>query len=141
VRAVRRIALMGLAISGLAACGGDSDPGRPVTLAELPHPKPGLWRWSSGAGGVRQLCLSGQVLGVLAPRPGCPVVRQVVLRDATYVVEAKCAGGTVRHISARAWGDFDRAFSTDVQLTDVADHAEYRYLGPCPAGQKPDDAP
>ena len=137
-----RIALVSFACAALAACGAaSSDSGAAVATSALPHPKPGLWLWASGATGVKRLCLSGQVLGVLEARPGCPVIRQVVTREGVYIVESRCAGGAVSRIYAKAYGDYDRDFSTDVVVADVSDHAEYRYLGPCPPGQSPDDAP
>lgn len=140
--AARRIALwLCASFAALAACGADNDPGAPVSVAALPHPKAGLWRWSSGVVGVKDLCLSGQVLSVLEPRPGCPAVRQVVTRNGAYIVEAHCPTGAVRRLYARAWGDFDRVFWTDVTVGEAADHAEYRYLGACAPGQKPDDTP
>ena len=135
--------MVALACASLGACGAQApaDPGTPVATSALPHPKPGLWSWTSGVTGAKRLCLSGQTLSVLDARPGCPVVRQVVMRDGSYIVEARCAGGPVSHLYARASGDFDQAFSTDVTVGDVSDHANYAYLGACPAGQKPDDQP
>jgi hypothetical protein len=139
----RGFGVVALACASLGACGAQApaDPGTPVAAAALPHPKPGLWQWSSRVSGVKRLCLSGQTLSVLDTRPGCPVVRQVVTRDGSYIVEARCAGGPVNRTYARAGGDFDHAFSTEVTVGDVSDHADYAYLGPCPAGQKPDDTP
>jgi hypothetical protein len=126
----------------LAACGPDAPPqtpGTPVSEQALPHPTAGLWEWDSRAAGRKQLCLSGQVLSVLAERPGCPVTRRVRAADGSYVVEAACGGG--RSTWARAQGDFSSAFSADIHLGDVADHADARYLGPCPAGRRPHDQP
>jgi hypothetical protein len=128
----------------LAACGSGTPPatpGDPVNEAALPHPRAGLWQWDSKAGGSRQLCLSGQVLTVLQARPGCPVTHRVHARDGAYVVQSACGQGPVRSTWARAHGDFSRAFSVDVQLGDVSDHADAHYLGPCPAGRHPDDQP
>ncbi|HEX3919076.1 MAG TPA: DUF3617 family protein [Caulobacteraceae bacterium] len=109
--------------------------------AALPHPRAGLWEWDSKAAGKKQICLSGQVLTVLEARPGCPVTRRVKTADGSYVVEAACADGPVKTTWARAHGDFSSAFSVDIQLGDVTDHADARYLGPCPAGRHPDDQP
>jgi len=139
--ALRRIALIASAGAAICACGADTEPGAQMGPSGLPHPRAGLWRWASGAAGVRQLCFSGQVLTVLAPRPGCTALRQVMTRDGAFVVEAHCAAGPVRRIYAKAWGDFDRAFFTNVTVGDASDHAEYHYIGPCRPGQKPDDAP
>ena len=136
--------MLATACGWLVACGPGEPaptPGTPVSEAALPHPRAGLWEWDSHAGGHRQLCLSGQVLSVLAERPGCPVTQRVKATDGAYVVQATCADGPVKSTWARAQGDFSSAFSADIRLGDVADHADARYLGPCPAGRHPDDQP
>src|SRR5580698_10205841 len=64
----------------LASCGPKlpaPEPGAPIAPSALPHPKTGLWRWTSQAAGQKQLCLSGQALAPLGGRPGCPVTREV----------------------------------------------------------------
>ena len=139
------VAALGVA---LASCGSKippDEPGAPVAAAALPHPKAGLWQWSSKAGGQKQLCLSGQLLSGLAARPGCPVSRQIRTAGGAYVVEARCESGPVGRTWAKAAGDYDRAFTLDIAVDDsrgdIADHADYRYLGPCAPGQSPDDLP
>jgi hypothetical protein len=120
------------------------EPGRPVAEAALPRPKAGLWSWSSQAAGQKRLCLSGQILSALAARPGCPQTRRVRNAIGAYVVETRCAAGSVRRTWAKSVGDYSRAFSVDVAIDDaravVTDHQDYRYLGPCAPGQRPDDA-
>jgi hypothetical protein len=134
--------------AALASCGSripPAEPGTPVAAAALPHPKGGLWRWDSQAGGRKQLCLSGQLLAPLAARPGCPILRQIRTAGGAYVVEAKCETGPVSRTWAKTAGDYDRAFGVDVVIDDsrgdISDHADYRYLGPCSPSQHPDDAP
>ena len=116
-----------------------------MAATALPHPKAGLWQWSSQAAGQKQLCLSGQLLTPLAARPGCPILRQIRTASGAYVVEAKCQAGQVSRTWAKSAGDYGRAFSIDVIIDDshgdISDHADYRYLGPCAPGQRPDDAP
>jgi hypothetical protein len=116
-----------------------------VAAAALPHPKGGLWQWKSQAAGSRQLCLSGQLLAPLAARPGCPVTRRIRTFSGAYVVEARCPSGQVSRTWAKTSGDYARAFSVDVIIDDshgdISDHADYRYLGPCAPGQRPDDQP
>ena len=136
--AVRGLVAIAGACLAVAACGAPMS-GDAIGEAQLPHPKAGLWRWTSQAAGVRQLCLSGRVLTVLAERPGCPVSRRVRTDDGAFAVEADC-GGQVGRLSARAQGDFDRDFVTDVAIGPARDHAEFRYVGACAPGQKPDDA-
>jgi len=133
--------------TALAACGSripSQEPGTPVAEAAMPHPKAGLWRWDSRAAGRRQLCLSGQLLSVLAARPGCPQARRIRNAIGAYVVEARCSAGSVRRTWAKVTGDYSRAFSVDIAIDDaragVSDHQDYRYLGPCAPGQRPDDA-
>jgi hypothetical protein len=129
----------------MAAC--DSGPSIPSTggaavdVEALPHPKPGLWQWTSHWGGQKRLCLSGQVLTALAARPGCPVTRQVRLASGAFVVEARCQVGGRTRTSALAHGDYASAFALDTVIDGASDHADYRYLGPCAPGQKPDDLP
>jgi len=134
--------------AALASCGSKlppQEPGTPVAATALPHPKPGLWKWSSHAGGVKQLCLSGQLLAALAERPGCPISRQIRTTGGAYVVEAKCQNSPVSRTWAKTAGDYNRAFTLDVAIDDargdINDHADYRYLGPCAPGQHADDAP
>jgi hypothetical protein len=134
--------------AALASCGSripPPEPGAPVSEAALPRPKAGLWSWTSQAGGEKRLCLTGQILSPFAERPGCPQTRRIRNPLGAYVVETKCAAGTVRRTWARSSGDYGRAFSVDVAIDDnhagVSDHQDYRYLGPCAAGQRPDDAP
>jgi hypothetical protein len=144
VRAAQGIAVAACVGAFLGSCGADAPrepPGAAVSVDQLPHPKPGLWRWTSRAGGTRDLCLSGQLLTVLAVRPGCPVVRQVRTTDGAFVVEAHCQDGPVKVTSVKVRGDYNTAFAADVSLGDVSDHADYLYLGACAAGQKPDDQP
>jgi hypothetical protein len=112
-----------------------------VEEAALPHPKPGLWRWTSHMAGGKQVCLSGQLLSAFASRPGCPVVSRVRTEDGAYVVKIACKDGPVSGSYARAQGDFTTSFQVDLQLGDVGDHVDARYLGPCPAGRQPDDQP
>ena len=116
-----------------------------MAAAALPHPRPGLWKWSSHAGGQKQLCLSGQLLAALAARPGCPISREIRTAGGAYVVEAKCANSPVSRTWAKAAGDYNKAFTLDVAINDnrgdITDHADYRYLGPCAPGQHPDDQP
>ncbi len=138
---------IGLA-SALVACGSKippSEPGTPIAAAALPHPRAGLWQWSSQAGGQKRLCLSGALLVPMAARPGCPVSRQIRTARGAYVVEARCQSGPVSRTWARTSGDYGRAFALDFVVEDsrgdVSDHADYTYLGPCAAGQRPDDAP
>ena len=141
------LAAVGLG-AALASCGSripPEEPGAPVAVSALPHPKAGLWLWKSQASGEKQLCLSGRLLTSLAARPGCPVTRQIRTASGAYVVEAKCQAGQVRRTWAKAAGDYDRDFTLDVVVDDsrgdVSDHSEYRYLGACAAGQHPDDQP
>lgn len=138
---------IGLA-STLAACGSripPDEPGTPVAVAALPHPKAGLWRWTSQAGGQKQLCLSGALLTPLAARPSCPVSRQIRTASGAYVVESRCLTGPISRTWAKTSGDYQRAFVLDLMVMDsrgdISDHADYKYLGPCAAGQRPDDAP
>jgi len=141
------LAAVGLG-AALASCGSKippEEPGAPVAIAALPHPKAGLWRWTSQASGEKQLCLSGQLLNTLAARPGCPVSRQIRTASGAYVVEARCQTGPVGRTWAKATGDYGRAFSLDIVVNDsrgdVSDHADYRYLGACAPGQRPVDLP
>jgi hypothetical protein len=134
--------------AALASCGSKLPPeelGTPVAAAALPHPKAGLWKWSSHAGGVKQLCLSGELLAALADRPGCSISRQVHTAAGAYVVESKCENSPVSRTWAKTAGDYNRAFTLDVAIDDargdITDHADYRYLGPCAPGQHPDDQP
>ena len=134
--------------AAVASCGSKippEEPGTPIAAVALPHPKVGLWKWSSQAGGQKQLCLSGQLLTPLAGRPGCPVSRQIRTASGAYVIEARCQAGPVSRTWAKTSGDYDRAFSVDIVIDDsrgdISDHADYRYVGPCAPGQHPDDQP
>ena len=124
--------------AGLSAC--KPSPESAVGPDQLPHPKAGLWHWSSKSG-AGQICLAGHVPSALAERPGCPVTRRVRLADGAFLVEAACDGAAATRTRAKASGDYASAFSLDVTIGDVSDHVAYRYLGPCPPGHATDDGP
>jgi hypothetical protein len=127
--------------------------GPQLTEADMPHPKAGLWEMKSAVTGVRQNCLSGQVLTVFAARPGCGQVSRQRSADGAVVMNSQCqgAGGATSTAAVSATGDGQTSLSVELAIHSAAkaeapkiamsDHIDYRYLGPCAAGQHPDDQP
>ncbi len=110
-------------------------------MAAAPHPRAGLWRWTSQTAGAKDVCLSGQLLSVFASRPDCPPARRWRTASGAYEVRIACQAGPAGGVYARAQGDFNSAFQIDLRLGEATDHIDARYLGPCPPGRRPDDQP
>jgi len=159
------------AFSLLAACGpkggGNATvsagaPGAPasgpdvqITMADLPHPKAGLWQNTiddgDGKPTTTTTCLSGKTPTMPKMPPGCSQfsIKRTFLGH--LVMDMNCATpGFTMVMHSEASGDFQNNMSSDATMTMSTKqmaapqtskmHSEAHYLGPCAPGQTPDDA-
>jgi hypothetical protein len=140
--------------AGGAAAPAASGPDVVIGQADLPHPRPGLWQnvIDSGDGHPETItsCLSGRTVDFRTPK-NCAKVsfRRTIL--GAIVADMDCGTGQFHFTSHTvATGDFQSAMSSDGETTMQAPgqpprtikmHTEARWVGACPAGMKPDDAP
>ena len=159
------------AFSLLAACGpkggGNATasagaPGAPasgpdvqINMADLPHPKAGLWQNKiddgDGKPAVTTTCLSGKTPTMPKMPAGCsqPSIKRTFLGH--MVMDMNCATPEFTMVMhSEASGDFQNNMSSDATMTMSMKqspprtskmHTEAHYLGPCAPGQTPDDAP
>jgi hypothetical protein len=127
-----------------AAAGGEGL----IKETDLPHPRPGQWEMidtSQGRPSRSRFCIADRPIDVSRMRAHCQKV--VFRRTLTGVaVESECGqGGVSTKMRLTAQGDFNTAYSTDMQMTFVLrpgdtphvsqTHMDYRYVGPCPPGE------
>ena len=124
-----------------------------ISAVDLPHPRAGLWLRTSDAqmgqpATSTQDCVGDKPL-VLMDTSNCQTYSYHRTAAGALVGVSQCmvagVGGSMRVTAA---GDFQSDYTTDMvgSLTEtpgaapvvVKDHAENRYLGPCPAGMAPD---
>jgi hypothetical protein len=120
-------------------------PAPQLTDADMPHPKAGLCSVHSAVVGDSQTCLSGQTLRYFSLPAVCTQNSRQHSADGSVVMDSRCRDSS--HTTTAAHGDFQTAFSIDLigsasgsgPLSKLSDHLDYKYLGACAAGQKPDD--
>ena len=137
-----------------AAAAPTSGPDVQITLADLPHPKAGLWQNviddGDGKPDTITSCLSGKTPSMPKMPPGCSQfsIKRTFLGH--LVMDMNCTTpqfSMVMH--SEASGDFQTNMSSDATMTmsgksvgtrTTKMHTEAHYVGPCAPGQKPDDA-
>ncbi|HUO12141.1 MAG TPA: DUF3617 family protein [Caulobacteraceae bacterium] len=130
-------------------------PDAPLAYADLPRLKPGLWRTTTDSGegppDTSSSCLSGRAPVVAKIPDGCaqPSIKRTFTGE--IVVDASCKTAhfsMIGHTVSR--GDFQSHVTTDSETTMTIGrqpprtsklHIDSRWVGPCPPGRKPDDAP
>jgi hypothetical protein len=148
-------ALAGLAMSAAGCSKAMKNPGPAVTIppgagpqltdADMPHPKPGLWKVHAAVTGDSQTCLSGQTLRYFIPPAVCTQNSRQASADGGVVMDSQCTDGS--HTTTHAKGDYQSAFfvefsgaaSLNGRTSTMTDHLDYSYVGPCADGQKPND--
>lgn len=169
LRAAFAVPMRGLLVCGLVACAGlaacskpasrggpssgapaSSAPGSAVIgAAELPHPRAGQWELIDAGGAPAdhsRFCVADRPINLGHMREHCQTLAIHRTPTGGVVMDAACKTGDVAtkmHMEAK--GDFQSAYSTDMQMTFTLHpgdtphvsntHMEYRYVGPCPAGQ------
>jgi hypothetical protein len=130
-----------------------SGPDVAVNLADLPHPRAGLWRNTidDGDGKPETMtnCLSGKTPTMPKMPPGCAQfsIKRTFLGH--YVTDMNCATPRFTMVMhSEATGDFQNSMSSDATMSMTVPgqpprtskmHTEAHYVGPCAPGQKPDD--
>ncbi|MGA0599774.1 DUF3617 domain-containing protein [Caulobacter sp. KR2-114] len=141
--------------SGGGAASPASGPDTVITEADLPRLKAGKWQkvetGDDGKSSTDTYCESGRQL---------QMKRADLKSCSQFEIKRTFLGGIVMNMTcgnpqytmtahATASGDFNSHMTSDVQMTMAVQgkppvvtkvHTEATYLGPCDAGQKPDDA-
>lgn len=113
----------------------------------MPHPKPGLWAVKSAVTGARQSCLSGQLLPLFTVRTDCTQNSRQRSADGGVMMDSRCQSSSgSSHVMTSATGDYQSAFAVNLVMSSsngpsIKDHLDYTFVGPCAAGQHPDDQP
>ena len=124
---------------------------KPMTAADMPHPKAGLWARVSVANGQTdrgQVCMAGMPFHVLGP--ACPGTTFRKTSDGAFETENRCdQNGSVSDIKDRYTGDFRSSYLEDSTGTlaqpgkapfSTESRNTFTYIGPnCPAGLEPID--
>jgi hypothetical protein len=159
------VALAALAL--LAACGSKpgataaasaggaptSGPDVPITMADLPRPRAGLWQKvvddGDGKPTTTTNCLSGKGAAMPKGPPGCSQFTMKRTFLGHIVTDMNCVTPQFTMVMhAEASGDFQTNMTSDVTMTvstkqmaptTTKMHAEDHYLGPCAPGQTPID--
>ncbi len=121
--------------------------GPQLSDADMPHPKAGLWKVHDLVTGDRQTCVSGRTLRFFAPPKVCTQNSRQATADGGVVMDSLCTDTS--HMMTTAKGDYQTAFQVEFSGTAklngatsrMTDHMDYSYVGPCTAGQSPDDTP
>ena len=113
--------------------------GPQLTDADMPHPKPGLWKVHGVVTGDSQKCLSGRTLRYFVPSAGCTQNSRQATADGGLVMDSQCTDTS--HTQTVAKGDYQSAFTTEFTasakdngaVSKMSEHLDYSYLGPCAA--------
>lgn len=143
--------------AGASHAGAASTPagGTPLAYADLPRPRAGLWQTVTDNGDghpdTSTSCLSGRAPAVANMPVGCaqPIIKRTF--TGAIVIDASCETAHFRMTGHTvSTGDFQSHVSTDSETTMIIGnqpprtsriHIDSRWVGPCPPGRKPDDAP
>ena len=147
-------AAVGASATGAPAAGGAGGPDVQINLADLPHPKAGLWQNTiddgDGKPTTMTTCMSGKTPTMPKMPPGCSQfsIKRTFLGH--IVMDMNCATPEFTMVMhSEAQGDFQSSMSSDATMTmsgkqmaarTTKMHSEAHYLGPCAPGQTPDDA-
>lgn len=140
------------AAGGGAAQAPASGPDTAIGEGDLPHLKAGYWEIKvTEAGGktdTMHICDSGKAPNLKPKSCSQFAFRRTFLGG--IVMDATCGeGGYSSKMHMTAQGDFNSAYSSDAHMTmtlpgrppmDVTTHTDARWIGDCPAGEKPADA-
>jgi len=124
---------------------------KPLTEAEMPHPRAGLWTRvtvENGQTDKGQVCMAGKPFHVLGP--ACPGTTFRKTSDGAFETENRCVqNGPVSDIKDRYTGDFQSSYLEDSTGTldqpgkppfATESRNTFTYIGPdCPAGLEPID--
>jgi hypothetical protein len=137
------------------AGGATSGPDVQLSLADLPHPRAGLWQTTlddgDGKPTTTSSCFSGKTPTMPKMSPGCSQfsIKRTFLGH--IVMDMNCTTPEVTMVMhSEASGDFQNNMTSDATMTMSTKqmapqthkmHTEAHYVGPCPPGQTPDDAP
>lgn len=144
----------GRSASGAAHAPQAGAGGGDVVIAEtdLPHPRPGQWEMvnadtAAGPGTRNRFCVSDRPLNLGRMRAHCQklVIHRSLMGG--IVMDSECnAGGVASKIHVAAQGDFQSAYSTDMEMSFTLrpgetphiskTHTDYRYVGPCPPDEQ-----
>jgi len=128
-----------------AAAGG---PTTPITAAQMPAPKAGLWERVSTQDAEAPItdrkCVAGKPMDPMADGPPCKQVEYRRTATGGVVVDAACPNnGVTAKLHMTAEGDFNSAYVTESTMTmsmagspdnTMKNHSTYKYVGACPAG-------
>jgi hypothetical protein len=130
-------------------------PDVPITMADLPRPKAGLWQSTIDDGDGKPAsttsCYSGKQpdLGKMPQTCQTMTFKRTIL--GAIVIDMACANPDFSlTMHSVATGDFQSAMSSDATMSMTMKgqppkvskmHTEAHWVGPCPPGMKPDDAP
>ncbi|HEX3919072.1 MAG TPA: DUF3617 family protein [Caulobacteraceae bacterium] len=157
---------VGLALTGaallLAACsgkgggggaGGGGGPDTNISIADLPHVKPGYWQRvdtsNGGAPVTSHFCATGEAVDLGAVAKNCSTFTLKRSLSGELTTDATCASGQVTstaHMTIS--GDFNSSYTSDAQVTvtiagkppqSFTSHAVTTYVGACPAGNAADN--
>ena len=143
---VRQLLVVATSLVLVGACA------KPLTAADMPRPKAGLWKWVDAVDGVAvntgQTCLGGKPVHILGP--ACPAITYARTTDGVFETENRCPQG------AGGYSDFKDRFSGDFHASYIMDQSgilalpgkplsvrtsrvTYTFVGLCPAGLTPDE--
>jgi hypothetical protein len=131
-----------------------SGPDVQITMADLPHPRAGLWQKvvddGDGKPTTSTNCLSDKTPTMPKGPPGCSQFSMKRTFLGHIVTDMNCVTPQFTMVMhADASGDFQTNMTSDVTMTvstkqtaptTTRMHTEDHYLGPCPPGQAPVDA-
>lgn len=120
----------------------------PITLAELPAPKAGLWqRVSQSDSDPAQTdtkCQDGKPLDPTKDGPPCQKINAMRTATGGFTIDGVCGAGKgvsgKMHLAGE--GDFSRAYTTDTNIVltggpggdmTLKNHSVWTYVGACPA--------
>jgi hypothetical protein len=158
--AMTRVWLTGAALL-LAACsgkggGGGASGGGPdasISIADLPHVKPGYWQRvdtsNGGAPVTTHFCATDAAVDLGAVAKNCSTFTLKRSFSGELTTDAACASGPVTstaHMTIS--GDFNSSYTSDAQVTvtiagkppqSFTTHAVTTYVGACPAANAADN--
>ena len=141
------------ASGGPAAGAPASGPDVEIAPADMPHQRAGLWKTvlddGDGHPDTETTCLSGKAPAIPKMPAGCTQFSLKRTFLGAYVMDMSCTTADFSMTAhATVTGDLQSHMVGDSVMTmttkttpakTIKMHTEATYLGPCPAGQTPDD--
>jgi hypothetical protein len=146
----------GTSSGGGAPAAATSGADTTLTMADLPHPKAGLWETTITDTDLPKPstdtnCLSGQAPSMTKMPEGCADLSIKRTFTGQIVIDANCKTPQFTMVAhSVSTGDFQTHMSTDSESTMTMQgqpprmskmHIDAHWVGPCAPGQKPDDLP